>query len=33
MTTARTRISAEPLMRLAGACAAVIFVVIVILPH
>jgi hypothetical protein len=33
MTTARTRFAAEPLMRIAGACAAVILFVIVILPH
>jgi hypothetical protein len=33
MTTARTRIPALPLMRLAGVCAIILFVVIAILPH
>jgi hypothetical protein len=30
---AQTRIPAEPLMRLAGACALILFVIVVILPH
>jgi len=33
MTTASARISAQRLMALAGACAAIILVVISILPH
>jgi len=33
MTTAQTRISAQPLMRLAGVFAFILFVVILILPH
>lgn len=33
MTTALTRIPAQPLMRLAGVSAFILFVVILILPH
>jgi hypothetical protein len=33
MTSVRTRMPAKPLMRLAGACAIILFVVIAILPH
>jgi hypothetical protein len=33
MTTAQTRISGQPFMRLAGACALIFSVVILILPH
>jgi hypothetical protein len=33
MTTAQTRVPAQSLMRLAGACALILFVVIAILPH
>jgi hypothetical protein len=33
MTTALTRVPAQPLTRLAGACALILFVVISILPH
>jgi hypothetical protein len=33
MTSARTRIPADPLMRISGACAFILFVIVVILPH
>jgi hypothetical protein len=33
MTSAQTRMPAELLTRLAGACALILFVVILILPH
>jgi hypothetical protein len=33
MTTARTAVAAQPLMRLAGMCAFILFVIVVILPH
>jgi hypothetical protein len=33
MTSAQTRVPAQPLMRLAAACALILFVVILILPH
>jgi hypothetical protein len=32
-TRALTRTPAEPLLRLAGACALILFVIVVILPH
>jgi hypothetical protein len=33
MTTAQTRVPSQPLMRLAGVSAFILFVVILILPH
>jgi hypothetical protein len=33
MTTAQTRMPVQPLLRLAGACALILFVVVLILPH
>jgi hypothetical protein len=33
MTAARTTIATQPPMRLAGMCAFILFVIVVILPH
>jgi hypothetical protein len=33
MTTARTSFAAQPLQRLVGICAFILFVIVLILPH